>query len=194
MPSSITRATALDHERMQRLLRRACTPGPSQHRWRDELVHLVRAHREGEEAALTDEVVIAAGAGAAEALDELRRADEAFYGLTTALGQADVSSKDLLGLGRQLRLLLVAHADLLAGRVLGPLEQALPRKEIRRLGATYAQCRDQALQGPGAAGTPRRLDLPRAELYELARRAGIDGRSSMSRGDLINELRRHREA
>ena len=56
MPSSIARLTATDHERMLRLARRACSPGPSQHRWREELVHLVRAHRAAEEETLTDEL------------------------------------------------------------------------------------------------------------------------------------------
>jgi hypothetical protein len=32
--------------------------------------------------------------------------------------------------------------------------------------------------------------VSRAELYELAKRAGIEGRSSMSRRDLIHELQR----
>jgi hypothetical protein len=37
--------------------------------------------------------------------------------------------------------------------------------------------------------TPRRLDLSRTELYEQARRAGISGRSNMTREQLIEALR-----
>jgi hypothetical protein len=65
---------------------------------------------------------------------------------------------------------------------------------MRRVGGVYETSRDRALQAEGAdEPPPRRLDLPRAELYELARRAGIEGRSAMSRRELINELQRRQQ-
>ena len=65
------------------------------------------------------------------------------------------------------------------------------RKEIRLLGGEYESRRDDHLLRLGAdEPPPRRLDLSRAELYELARRHGIEGRSAMSRRDLIAELQR----
>jgi hypothetical protein len=70
----------------------------------------------------------------------------------------------------------------------------LPRKQMRELGGRYADVRDEALRDEGAdEPPPRRLDVSRAELYELAKRAGIEGRSSMSRRDLINELQRRQQ-
>ena len=76
-------------------------------------------------------------------------------------------------------------------RVLAPLESAVARKEIRLLGGEYESRRDDHLLRLGAdEPPPRRLDLSRAELYELARRHGIEGRSAMSRRDLIAELQR----
>ncbi|HTE74193.1 MAG TPA: hemerythrin domain-containing protein [Actinomycetes bacterium] len=191
MPSSIARLTATDHERMLRLVRRACSPGPSQQRWREELVHLVRAHRAAEEDSLTDEVVRSTGAGAADALSELRSQDAAIDDALHRLSDAPDDGPATTALRGELTALLGRHADTLAGRVLAPMTDALPRKQMRELGGAYARSRDRALQEEGAdEPPPRRLDVSRAELYELAKRAGIEGRSSMSRRDLIHELQR----
>jgi hypothetical protein len=189
MPSSIARLTATDHERMLRLVRRACSPGPSQQRWREELVHLVRAHRAAEEDALTDDVVL--GAGAADALSQLRSQDAAIDDALHRLSDAPDGGPATTALQGELTELLGRHADTLAGGVLAPMTDALPRKQMRELGGAYARSRDRALQEEGAdEPPPRRLDVSRAELYELAKRAGIEGRSSMSRRDLIHELQR----
>ena len=72
MPSSITRLTSLDHQRLLRLLRRAVTEGPSQERWRDELVRLLAAHRVAEDRTLTADVVAPAGEAATEATEAWR--------------------------------------------------------------------------------------------------------------------------
>lgn len=192
MPSSITRLAALDHERISRLVRRACTPGPSQQRWRDELVQLVRAHHQAEEAALSPDVIQAGGPDAVRGRAEMVRIDSAIGDTVAAVSRADVPSRELDDAGRTLQQLLSVHAQLLEQQVLQPLEQALPRKEIRRLGGAYEDHRNDALQHLGDGDLPRRFDLPRAELYELARRAGVEGRSSMSRRDLISELQRRK--
>lgn len=191
MPSSIARLTATDHERMLRLVRRACTPGPSQHRWREELVHLVRAHRAAEEETLTDEVVSAVGAGAAEALSDVRSQDARIDAALDRLSAAPDDGPGTAALQDELTALMTRHGDVLAADVLAPMTDALPRKQMRELGGSYADLRDRALRAEGAdEPPPRRLDVSRAELYELAKRAGIEGRSSMSRRDLIHELQR----
>lgn len=193
MPSSVTRLVALDHDRMNRLLHRACTPGPSQERWRDELVHLLHAHLAAEEAALSSDVLAPAGTSAVAAAADLPRLQhelrDAAHGVSAAVG-----STDLERAGRQLQRLLTLHADALDSQVLRPLEAAAPRRELRRLGGVYAERRDQALRKQGDGDPPpRRLDLSRAELYELAKKAGVEGRSTMSRGDLIAELLRRQQ-
>ena len=191
MPSSIARLIATDHERMLRLVRRACSPGPSQQRWREELVHLVRAHRAAEEDSLTDEVVRSAGAGTAEALSDVRSQDARLDEALQRLSDAPDDGPGTTALQDELTALLSRHADTLATRVLAPMSDALPRKQMRELGGSYAERRDGALRAEGAdEPPPRRLDVSRAELYELAKRAGIEGRSSMSRRDLIHELQR----
>jgi hypothetical protein len=191
MASSIVRLVALDHDRMLRLVRRACTAGPSQQRWRDEHVQLVRAHSLAAAEPLAPSVLAQGGAGVVDGADQLRGVDERLAAATTALSDTAVDAPGMGSACDQLRRLLGMHADLLGEQVLGPLEHAVPRREIRRLGGVYEKRRDQVLEEQGAdAPTPRRLDLPRAELYELARRAGIEGRSAMSRRDLISELQR----
>lgn len=191
MPSSIARLTTLDHERMQRLLRRVVAEGPSQQRWRDELVALLAAHRDAEQVVLTPEVVTAAGATASAAAEELARIDTEVADVTADLAAAGLPSPGLATLGGRLGRLIEAHAGTLADQVLAPLETAVPRKEVRRLGGLYETRRDESLRAHGGEQPPpRRLDLPRAELYELARKAGVEGRSAMSRGDLIAELQR----
>lgn len=194
MPSSVTRLTALDHDRLSRLLRRTCSPGPSQQRWRDELVHLARAHLDAEDQALAGvhrdgerSAVTASGVddGVRVRLDDL-------LDRVAGLSLADAELSDLCD---DLGSALTEHARLLHERVLAPLEQSLPRKELRRLGGAYGELRDRALRDYGEAEPPpRRLDLSRAELYELAKKAGIEGRSSMSRRDLIERLLQREQA
>jgi hypothetical protein len=152
-------------------------------------VHLVRAHRAAEEESLTDEVVRGAGPGAAEALSDVRAQDDAIEEALERL--SDAPDDRTSAVHDELVALLSRHGETLATGILGPMTDALPRKQMRELGGTYAATRDRALQAEGADDPPpRRLDVSRAELYELAKRAGIEGRSSMSRRDLIHELQR----
>ena len=193
MPSSIARVVRDDHARLPRLLRRVVTPGPSQERWRDELLRLLHAHRVAESSALTAEALAPAGdvAGAAAlALDVL---DHDLGDAVRALTDSPLDSPALAPLGERLGTLLDQHAAL-CDRLLHALEGAVARKQVRLLGGRYTAARDAVLQDDGAAEPPpRRLDLPRAELYELARKAGIEGRSSMSRGELIAELQQRQQ-
>lgn len=190
MPSSISRLTALDHARLHRLLRRVVTEGPSQNRWRKDALQLLAAHRVAEREVLTPEALRPAGPEALAAAQDLDRADEELDRAAAAVAAAVVPSADLTALGDQLAALVARHADL-THRVLAPLESAVARKEIRLLGGAYETRRDEHLLRLGAdEPPPRRLDLSRAELYELARRQGIEGRSAMSRRDLIAELQR----
>lgn len=191
MPSSITRLTALDHDRMCRLLRRACRPGPSQGRWRDELVSLVRAYLSAVRSTLSQEV---AGAASSAGLGRLGRVGDDLDEAARAAAEAPATGARLAEAVTRMDRVREQHAALLRDEVLGPLESVTPRREMRRLGGVYAHHRDAALRDEGAVDPPpRRLDLSRAELYELAKKAGIEGRSAMSRRDLIVELQRRQQ-
>lgn len=182
MPSSVARLITLDHERLSRLLRRAVAPGPSQNRWRDECARLLISHLRAERTVLAD--FVPADAGGAIPDRDLEH-------LSRALAAAPVPSPDIPALGESLAAALERHARQLSSGVLEPLAASLRRKEIRDLGGRYEAVRDEVLHEQGAEEPPpRRLDLPRAQLYELARKAGVEGRSGMSRSELIAELQR----
>lgn len=74
--------------------------------------------------------------------------------------------------------------------LLDGLSDAVEVPRLRELGGAYCRRRDgHARSRHALAGrVPRRLDMPRADLYEQARRARIPGRSAMSREELIAAL------
>jgi hypothetical protein len=189
MPSSVARLVGQDHDRLTRLLRRVCANGPNQDRWRTEFVALLSAHRIAERDELFAHVVgVAAFAGRTRRQAER---DVRLDPLGVEVTAADIGSAEFSGLCERVRRELAEHAESLSTEVLDGLEQAVGRKEMRRLGGRYEARRDEELRDARVhVPPPRRLDLSRAELYELARRAGIEGRSSMSREQLISELQR----
>jgi hypothetical protein len=193
MPSSVARLVGLDHERMVRLLKRACEQGPNQQRWRDEFTALMRAHRLAEHEELLSEVgrvLPELGPDAARQDQTDRELDR----LADQVAHADVSATDFAALCDRARWAIAAHDEELRTVVLEPLGRTVGRKEMRQLGGRYESRRDEELRrSDGQAPPPRRLDLSRAELYELAKRAGIEGRSGMSRDQLITELQRRHD-
>ena len=190
MPSSVARLVGLDHERMIRLLKRACQQGPNQQRWRDEFAVLLRAHRVAER----DELLAEVGRVLPELGPEASRqnqTDRDLDRLAEEVADADVSAQDFTDLCGRTRDAVAAHGEALRVAVMEPLARTVGRKEMRILGGRYERRRDEELrESAGQTAPPRRLDLSRAELYELAKRAGIEGRSGMSRDQLISELRR----
>jgi len=190
MPSSVARLVGLDHERMIRLLKRACAQGPNQQRWRDEFTALLRAHRVGEREALLAEVGRVLPELGPEASRQ-NQTDRDLDRLAEEVAHADVSAEDFADLCGRTRDAVAAHGEALRVTVLEPLARTVGRKEMRMLGGRYERRRDEELrESEGQTPPPRRLDVTRAELYELAKRAGIEGRSGMSRDQLINELQR----
>ena len=190
MPSSVARLVGLDHERMIRLLKRACQQGPNQQRWRDEFAVLLRAHRVAER----DELLAEVGRVLPELGPEASRqnqTDRDLDRLAEEVADADVSAQDFTDLCGRTRDAVAAHGEALRVAVMEPLARTVGRKEMRSLGGRYERRRDEELRdSEGQAPPPRRLDLSRAELYELAKKAGIEGRSGMSRDQLITELQR----
>jgi hypothetical protein len=190
MPSSVVRMVTRDHERLDRLLRRMCADGPSRDRWRAEFSSLLMAHRLAEREELLSSVLTEVPTLEAPVRDLAAR-DAILEQLVTDLQGTDIERPEFTALCDRATQVLADHAGHMARVVLAPLEQLLPRREIRRLGGEYEQRRERELRRVSDhEPPPRRLDLSRAELYEMARRAGVEGRSSMSRAELIDELRR----
>jgi hypothetical protein len=193
MPSSVARLVGQDHERMVRLLKRACSQGPNQARWRDEFTALMRAHRLAE----SEELLAEVGRVLPELGPEASRQDQTdreLDRLADQVAHAEVSAADFADLCTRTRLSIAAHDDELRTVVFEPLGRTIGRTGMRQLGGRYESRRDEELRHSGGqAPPPRRLDLSRAELYELAKRAGIEGRSGMSRDQLITELQRRHD-
>jgi hypothetical protein len=190
MPSSVVRVVTADHDRLARLLRRMCAPGPNRERWRKELSGLLHAHRLAERAHLYP-AVLAQAPPLQDAVRHSAACDVAVDQLLADLAQAEVDRPGHNDLCERASALLTDHATRVSSTILRPLVEHLPRRELRRLGGEFEQRRESELMAVvDHEPPPRRLDLSRAELYEMARRAGIEGRSSMSRAELIDELRR----
>jgi hypothetical protein len=82
------------------------------------------------------------------------------------------------------------HVEIEEQAVLQPLADEIGVERLRMLGEHFRRCRDARLKAKGNA--PRRNHRPpasRAELYERARIRGIEGRSTMSRNELLHALR-----
>ena len=92
MPSSITRVVRDDHERLPRLLRRVVRPGPSQERWREELLRLLHAHRTAERTVLTSDVLAPAGDVARIAALDLDALDRDLGDAVQALADSPLDS------------------------------------------------------------------------------------------------------
>ena len=171
MPSSVARLVGLDHERMIRLLKRACQQGPNQQRWRDEFAVLLRAHRVAER----DELLAEVGRVLPELGPEASRqnqTDRDLDRLAEEVADADVSAQDFTDLCGRTRDAVAAHGEALRVAVMEPLARTVGRKEMRSLGGRYERRRDEELrESAGQTAPPRRLDLSRAELYELAKKA-----------------------
>jgi hypothetical protein len=186
MPSSVVRLVALDHRRVERLLERVAAPGPSRARWRRELTQLISAHQAAEESQVFEALAEAWGA---DAVVDVRAEAARLAAATERTAAVDVDSADLQPTLESLRRALVEHVHGTEGTLLPLVGDRLERKRLRELGGRYERHRDDVLTASGAnRAVPRRLDYSRAELYELARKAGIEGRSAMTREELIDAL------
>ena len=98
------------------------------------------------------------------------------------------------------------HVEEEESEVLPALQNAVDTATLRRLGAAFAKERDQELKSAGftAPQQPREgsdvdtaeddqfADVTRDELYEMAKKADVPGRSSMTKDELADALRKQR--
>jgi hemerythrin-like domain-containing protein len=98
------------------------------------------------------------------------------------------------------------HVEEEESEVLPALQNAVDTATLRRLGAAFAKERDQQLKSAGFTATrrPRKggdvdtaqddrfADVTRDELYEMAKKADVAGRSSMTKDELADALRQQR--
>ncbi|MGN6089575.1 MAG: Rho termination factor N-terminal domain-containing protein [Actinomycetales bacterium] len=187
MPRNITATVRTDHHRLERLTGRLFVGRTTFVSARDDLVQSLGAHLEAEElvvhrAAATkgapSELLVSAG----EIAEELRQALSELATVPERHQGGDLDTR-LLGL-------LKSHIEV-EDEIGETLAGGLP-EAMRRLGGDYGRAREAAAARlRRTTVVPRRLDRPRTELYEMARRVGIEGRTRMSREQLIQALLDH---
>ncbi len=186
---NVVSLVATESRRIDELLVRSVRGRGSRERHRDEAVALVTAHLR----ALRSEVHDFVLQRVPERSDEVAQLDstqDELVQVVDGIAGADPSTESFASRVQVLRDRFLTYAtreDALLSEAASSVE--VPR--LRDLGAAYLRRRDAELKAraTGSRGTPRRLDVPKADLYEQARRAGIPGRSAMSREQLIAALR-----
>lgn len=190
MARNVLAVIQTDHRRIGRLIDRLFAGRTSFPVARDELVQLARAHLVAERG-----VVHPAAAERAAHAEDLEAADEAAQRLDALLAEVATLSDRPADDTRRATLAeaLAAHVQA-EERVSHVLHDACAQELLRRWGGDYGRERDAvAHRFHVAPAIPRRFDRPRTELYEMARKAGIEGRTRMSRDELIAALRAHEE-
>lgn len=180
MTRTVVDAVAKDHERLHEMVRQL----GSASRGRDSLLNRLRSLYVGHARALEAVLCPVAGVDAERAgllaLDT--RLEETLDALAVAHGLDHEAMADL-------ERTLDEHCAL-STRILVEVQAAIGPSRLEVLTAQYEHRRSvEASALRPMRSTPRRLDRARTDLYEEARRAGISGRSSMTREQLIDALR-----
>ncbi|MGN6331885.1 MAG: hemerythrin domain-containing protein [Motilibacteraceae bacterium] len=190
MARNVLHLLRTEHRRLNEALLRAERGRGSRARARDEAVSGILAHVHACHAVLHPAAAghHAGEASGADRLDHLRQDDDGL--LSTAL---ELAPADPLQSGFRERATACLQAlDRHARSEEHLLDECLHDVDVVRLrdfGAHYLRARDAELKHASpVSAPPRRLDVPRADLYEQARKAGVPGRSSMSREQLIAAL------
>lgn len=112
-------------------------------------------------------------------------------------GDLDLTAGDWLDKLRELRQLVRHHVDQEEGQLFAMMRQALGADQRARLGNEFIAAKESEEEVSGergaAAGPPngeRDIEtLSKRELYELARTRHIEGRSAMTRAELVQAIR-----
>jgi hypothetical protein len=175
MGRSIVESIERDHRRLLEITARLSSVSRGQQRLGNQLRTLCIGHLRAE-TAVACRVVGHAGYAATE--QQARR-------ILDALAAGDNEPR----LHIELRTWLTDHITDVRHLVIPRLGAESGRSRLEQLGAAYQRRRVvEAAALRAVRGTPRRLDRSRTELYEQARRAGIAGRSAMTRRELVNAL------
>ena len=83
------------------------------------------------------------------------------------------------------------HVQEEEAEILPALRGAVSPQRLEELGKAFADHRAQELSGSGGTGTAPE-DLTKAELYEEARKAGVEGRSKMVKDELAKAVQQAR--
>jgi hemerythrin-like domain-containing protein len=173
-----------------------------------QLVNEVEAHSQAE-----DDVFYTSLEGVsdlADKIDEARQEHDQVESMLEELDGMPVSGDDWLDKVREIRLLIEHHVQEEEQHIYPLARQALAGDEPRRLGQEFLRARQVVTEEvsserlvatgdstaePGApmagvADTSSDIEhMSKKELYELARQRGIEGRSAMTKAELVDALR-----
>lgn len=191
MARNVLHLLRTEHRRLNEALLRAERGRGSRARARDEAVSGILAHVHACHAVLhaaAAEHQAGQPASRVERLDQLRQDDDGLLSAALELAPADPLQAGF----RERATACLRALDWHARSEEHLLDEYLHDVDVVRLrdfGAHYLRARDAELKHASpVSAPPRRLDVPRADLYEQARKAGVPGRSSMSREQLIAAL------
>jgi hemerythrin-like domain-containing protein len=190
-----------DHERVDRLLDEIETTDGNDERRRSQLFAQVAAelevHSDSE-----DQVVYAAlesRAGFEELIDDARGEHEHIEQMVEELDQLEVTAGDWIDKVHELRQLVRHHVDEEEGTLFPKMREALDSSERSRLADAFVVSKDieeEEVSGerpvPPVPAPDSQRDIEsmsKKELYELARNRHIEGRSAMTKAELVNAIR-----
>ena len=189
MARNILRSVPTLHRRQADLLARSAKGRGARTQARDELVAELSAHLHASHEVLHP-VAEDRSVDLRDGLIDLRSTDEKLLSAVRRLAELEPDDDEYAAAADEVRRTLDEHAQAeqaLLERGLGDLEAP----KLRELGAHHerALAATRRTMQPARNGSQRRFAGSRADLYERARRAGVPGRSAMSREQLIAALK-----
>jgi iron-sulfur cluster repair protein YtfE (RIC family) len=188
-----------DHVRVDSLLDQLEDTGDGDERRRGQLFAQMAAelevHSDSE-----DQIVYAAleaRPGFEEPIDGARAAHEHIEQMLEELDDLDLAAGDWLDKLRELRQLVRHHVDQEEGQLFAMVTRELGADERARLGNEFIAAKEseEDVSGErGAAVVPANGErdieaLSKRELYELARTRHVEGRSAMTKAELVHAIR-----
>lgn len=189
-----------DHHRVDHLLNEIEATDETDERRRAHLFAQVAAELEVHSDA-EDQVVYTALESRAELedlIEDARQEHEHIEQMVEELDQTDVTDPSWIGKVRELHQIVRHHVDEEEGTLFGRVREVLDMSERHRLAQEFIIARESEEQEevsgerparPIPASEPDIETLSKRELYELARSRHIEGRSAMTKAELVSAIR-----
>ena len=157
----------------------------------------IEVHSDSEDQAVYG--ALEARGGFEDLIENARGEHEHIEQMIEELDQTEVTSPEWRGKVRELRQLVRHHVDEEEGRLFAMMRERLDASELTRLGHEFVAARDseedevtgeRSVAGGAGSNGERDIELlSKKELYELARTRHIEGRSGMTKAELVIAIR-----
>jgi hemerythrin superfamily protein len=185
-----------DHREMEELFSRLRLDKENRPALLERVGAMLVAHSRAEEAHVYPEIAKAAPAERGEVhhgAEEHHQAEELLHKLEDLDPDSDQFDEALTEFVEAVN----HHVHEEESEILPALGEAVGRTRLEELGRLFMERREQELTGGAAVPAAQSSaaegsmdDLTKDELYEKARRAGVEGRSRMDKDDLAREVQR----